>query len=70
MHPVGKPVIYGYPSAMSDNVIKFQRPVKPKPPRQTPPWLRKVIVIAVIVLCFAAAYGYFALTNSGGMPTR
>jgi hypothetical protein len=50
---------------MSDNVIKFQRPKKPKPPRQVPPWLRKLIVAGVIILAFAAAYGYFALTGQG-----
>ncbi|MDE1157253.1 MAG: hypothetical protein PW791_03035 [Neorhizobium sp.] len=50
---------------MSDNVIKFQRPKKPKPPRQVPPWLRKLIVIGVIVLAFVAAYGYFALSGRG-----
>jgi hypothetical protein len=49
---------------MSDNVIKFQRPQKPKPPRQVPPWAKKLLVALGIVAFFAAAYAYFAL--SGG----
>lgn len=46
---------------MSDNVIKFQKRKPVKPPRQTPPWLRKLLVIAIVVLVFAAAYGYFSI---------
>lgn len=45
--------------AMSDNVVKFKRPQQPKPPRQTPPWLRKVVTLAAVVAAFAAAYAYF-----------
>jgi hypothetical protein len=49
---------------MSDNVIKFQRPQKPKPPRQVPPWLKKLLVVLGIVAFFVAAYIYFLLTGT------
>ncbi|MBW6421511.1 hypothetical protein KX729_08665 [Rhizobium sp. XQZ8] len=49
---------------MSDNVIKFQRPQKPKPPRQTPPWLKKLLVALGIVAFFLAAYVYFSLAGA------
>jgi len=49
---------------MSDNVIKFKRPQKPKPPRQTPPWVKKLLVVLGIAAFFVAAYAYFALTGA------
>ena len=55
---------------MSDNVIKFQRKPKPKPPRQTPPWLKRALAIAAVVLFFVAAFLYFYLTNGAGGPAR
>ena len=48
---------------MDDNVIKFKKPEPVKPPRQTPPWLRKYGVAIALVLGFAAAYVYFSLTG-------
>lgn len=55
---------------MSDNVIKFQRPKQPKPPRQTPPWLKRVITILVVIAAFAAIYAYYSLarTPPQGVP--
>jgi hypothetical protein len=50
---------------MSDNIIQFQRPKKPKPPRQVPPWLRRVLVIAAVVAALALVWVYFYLTGSG-----
>jgi hypothetical protein len=41
---------------MSDNVIKFR---KPKPPRASRPWLRKLLIIIVILAVFAVAWVYF-----------
>jgi hypothetical protein len=49
---------------MSDNVIKFERPKKPVPPRQTPPWLKRLLVILAIALGLAAVWTYFYI--SGG----
>ncbi len=48
---------------MSDNVIKFQRPLKPKPPRQTPPWLKRVLIVLGVAAFFIAAFVYFSLTG-------
>lgn len=48
---------------MPDNVIKFQRPPKPKPPRQTPPWLKRLLIALGIAAFFAAAFVYFSLTG-------
>lgn len=48
---------------MSDNVIKFQRPKQPKPPRQTPPWLRRLLIWLAVVVAIAAVYGYFYVTG-------
>ena len=46
---------------MSDNVIKFR---KPKPPPKAPnPMLRKLMIIAVVILVFAAAWAYFQVTG-------
>ncbi|MNR84478.1 hypothetical protein D3C71_780710 [compost metagenome] len=55
---------------MSDNVIKFQRPKQPKPPRQTPPWLKRFITILVVIAAFAAIYAYYSLagTPPQGVP--
>lgn len=49
---------------MSDNVIKFQRPKQPKPPRQTPAWLKKVLTIVAVIVAFAGVYAYFSLTGA------
>lgn len=49
---------------MPDNVIKFQRPPKPKPPRQTPPWLKRLLIALGIAAFFAAAFIYFLLTGA------
>ncbi len=49
---------------MSDNIIKFQRPKQPKPPRQTPPWLKRVLTILAVIAVFCAAYAYFSLTGT------
>lgn len=49
---------------MNDNVIKFRRPKQPKPPRQTPPWLKRVVTILVVIAAFAAVYAYFSLTGA------
>lgn len=47
---------------MSDNVIKFR---KPKPPPKAPnPMLRKLLVIAAVILVFAAAWVYFQVTGA------
>lgn len=54
----------GYTCPMSDNVIKFERPKKPVPPRQTPPWLKRLLVILAIALGLAAVWTYFYI--SGG----
>jgi hypothetical protein len=50
-------------AGMSDNVIKFQRPPKPKPPRQTPPWLKRVLIVLGVAAFFIAAFVYFWLTG-------
>jgi hypothetical protein len=42
---------------MSDNVIKFR---KPKPPKASRPWLRKLLIIIVILAVFAVA-GLFSI---------
>jgi hypothetical protein len=52
---------------MNDNIIRFQRPKPPKsprPPRQTPAWLRKLLIVLAIVIAFAAVWGYFSVTGS------
>jgi hypothetical protein len=47
---------------MSDNVIKFR---KPKPPRKAPnPMLRKLMIIAIVIIVFAAAWAYFQVTGA------
>ena len=46
---------------MNDNVIKFRKPRPPKTPR---PWLRKLIVVAVIIVVFFAAWGYFQIVGT------
>lgn len=48
-----------------NNVIKFQKPKQVKPPRQTPPWLRKALTSGVIILGFAAAWAYFQFGATG-----
>lgn len=44
---------------MNDNVVRFERPKQPKPPRQMPPGLRRLLVIAAVILAFAAAWAWF-----------
>lgn len=46
-----------------NNVIKFQKPKPVKPPRQTPPWQKKAIAWALIVVGLVAAWGYFYMTQ-------
>jgi hypothetical protein len=46
-----------------NNVIKFQKPKPVKPPRQTPPWQKKAIAWALIVMGLVAAWGYFYMTQ-------
>jgi hypothetical protein len=41
---------------MSDNVIKFR---KPQPPKASRPWLRKLLIVIVVLAIFAAAWIYF-----------
>ena len=48
---------------MSDNIIKFQPRQQPKPPRQTPPWVKRLLTVLGIVAFFAAAFVYFWLTG-------
>lgn len=49
--------------AMNDNVIKFRRKETPKPPRQTPPWMRKALVITGLIVTFVLAFLYFYVTG-------
>jgi len=53
---------------MSDNIVKFERRPKPKPPRQTPPWLKRLLVAAAIVAFFLAAFAYFSLKGGAAGP--
>lgn len=55
---------------MNDNVLKFQRPKQPKPPRQTPPWLKRVLTILAVIALFCAVYAYFSLAGAPpqGLP--
>jgi micrococcal nuclease len=45
------------------NVIKFQRRAKPKPPRRTPPWLRRLLIILGIAAALLLLWTYFYLTT-------
>ena len=46
---------------MSDNVIKFR---KPKPPPKAPnPLLRKLMIIAAVIVVFALAWVYVQVTG-------
>lgn len=65
--PIGKDLRLRYSESMSDNVIKFNRPRKPEPPRQTPPWMKRALVFLGIALFFLAAFTWFSLTN-GSAP--
>lgn len=49
---------------MSDNVIKFERRPEPKSPRQTPAWLKRLLVVLVVIGLFAAAFAYFSLASA------
>ncbi|MGZ9720429.1 hypothetical protein [Rhizobium miluonense] len=53
---------------MSDNVVKFERRPKPKPPRQTPPWLKRLLTIVAVVAFFIAAFAYFTLKGGPAGP--
>jgi hypothetical protein len=53
---------------MNDNIIKFQRPKQPKPPRQTPPWLRQFLTVLVVIALLVGAWAYFYLTGSSPPP--
>lgn len=44
---------------MSENVVKFRKRKTIKPPRQTPPRLRKLMIIGGVI------YAYFSLTLPG-----
>lgn len=46
---------------MSDNVIKFRKPTPVKPPRQIPPRLRRILIIAGVIVAFGLVYTYFSL---------
>ncbi|QCL83371.1 thermonuclease family protein [Agrobacterium pusense] len=48
---------------MSDNVLKFQRPQKPKPQRNLPTRLRRVLIILGIAAGLLAVWTYFHLTT-------
>lgn len=41
------------------NVIKFQRLTKAMPPRQTPPWLRRLLIILGIAAALPACPPWF-----------
>ncbi len=45
---------------MSDNIIKFRRP---QPPKAQNPWRRKLLVIAIMLIVFGAAWSYFHFTG-------
>lgn len=47
---------------MNDNVIKFRKRTENKPPKQTPPWLRKVLIACAVIAVIAAVYVYNLLT--------
>jgi hypothetical protein len=51
-----------------NNVIKFQKPKPVKPPRQTPPWLRRVAIGLVTLAAFTAVWVYFQMTQSTVTP--
>lgn len=49
---------------MNDNVIKFEkRQPPPKPPRPTPPWMKRAITIALVVAAFVLAFAYYYITG-------
>ncbi len=48
---------------MRNNVLKFQRPRKPKPPRKTPAWLQRVLVILLVAVVLLTMWTYFYLTT-------
>jgi len=60
---VGKALLRGYAIGMSDNVIKFERRPEPKPPHQTPAWLKRFLVVLALIAFFAAAFAYFSLAS-------
>ncbi len=51
-----------------NNVIKFQKPKPVKPPRQTPPWARRLIILVVVIAMFAAAWAYFQFAQQSSVP--
>lgn len=44
---------------MNDNIVKFRRPSQPKPPRQLPPRLRRLLTIVAVILVFIGIWAYF-----------
>ncbi len=50
---------------MNDNVIKFKKREPVKPPRQTPMWLKRLLVLIGVIAAFALVYVYFAMTGGG-----
>jgi hypothetical protein len=50
---------------MNDNVIKFKKREPVKPPRQTPIWVKRMLVILGVAAAFVLAYVYFAVTGGG-----
>ena len=50
---------------MSENVIKFQKRKTIKPPRQKPPWLRKLMIIGGVIVAVGVIYAYFSLILPG-----
>lgn len=54
---------------MSDNVVKFERRQKPKPPRQTPPWLKRLLAVVAVIAFLLAAFTYFTLNGGAAGPT-
>lgn len=48
------------------DVIKFNKPKPVKPPRQTPPAVKKALIIAGVIAAFVLAWAYFHFI--GGAP--
>ncbi|ANK71689.1 hypothetical protein FA04_02995 [Ensifer adhaerens] len=48
---------------MRDNVLKFQPPKITKPPRQTPQWLRRILVVIGVAFGLVAVWAYFYVTT-------
>ncbi|MCJ8506900.1 hypothetical protein MUU53_03120 [Rhizobium lemnae] len=46
------------------DVIKFNKPKPVKPPRQTPPTVKKALVIVGVMAAFILAWAYFQYIGS------